>query len=327
MSFGSRVMLSKFLTAGCRSFLADGSSGIRVGALPLTQVQACRRKMKDVDLPVVFGVGAKAGKYRRIVHFPEEYTIRPLDVTNLGGRDPASGRVVVKGIGGGIKRKYHWIEWKRIGPKEGPPLEERVLEIMIDWCRTARIALVGSGNQLKYILATENMKPGDIIRTSMAIPRIPVLAKEGDAYPLGALQMGTVVNNVEMFAGNGGFFVHAAGTCATLLRRIGDFIVIRLPSGKEVALPQENMATVGRLSNVEHSSIPVGSAQRNRELGNRPRSGLWQRKTGRFGRKIHPPSPLQFIVPKDKIEPEVMKLTLNNDGYFTQKLQAHLSIV
>lgn len=59
--------------------------------------------------------------YRRIVHYPKEYTVQPLEVTNLAGRDPVSGRLVVKGIGGGIKHKYHWIEWKRIGPKEGPP--------------------------------------------------------------------------------------------------------------------------------------------------------------------------------------------------------------
>lgn len=59
--------------------------------------------------------------FRRIVHYPEEYTVKPLAVTNLGGRDPVSGRLVAKGIGGGIKHKYHWISWKREGPSEGPP--------------------------------------------------------------------------------------------------------------------------------------------------------------------------------------------------------------
>ncbi|KAK9881196.1 hypothetical protein WA026_014543 [Henosepilachna vigintioctopunctata] len=73
------------------------------------------------------------------------------------------------------------------GPKEGPPLEERVIKIIKDGCRTANVALVASGSNLRYILATENMKAGDIIKTSCHIPRIPVRANEGDAYPLGAL--------------------------------------------------------------------------------------------------------------------------------------------
>lgn len=111
--------------------------------------------------------------YRRIVHFPEDYTVKPLNVTNLGGRDPISGRLVAKGIGGGIKHKYHWINWKREGPSEGPPQIEKVIKIIKDGCRTAHIALVAVGDQLKYILATENMKAGDVIRTSCHIPRIP----------------------------------------------------------------------------------------------------------------------------------------------------------
>lgn len=72
-----------------------------------------------------------------------------------------------------MKYKYHWIEWKRKGPKEGPPLVEKVVSIMEDWCRTSFIALVASGKHMKYYLATENMKPGDLIKTSMHIPRIP----------------------------------------------------------------------------------------------------------------------------------------------------------
>lgn len=117
--------------------------------------------------------GVKGKSYRRIVHFPEKYTVKPLDVTNLAGRDPVTGRVVCKGIGGGIKHKYHWIDWIRSGPKEGPPQEEKVVRIIKDGCRTAHVALVAVGDRLKYILATENMKPGDIIRTSCHIPRIP----------------------------------------------------------------------------------------------------------------------------------------------------------
>lgn len=111
--------------------------------------------------------------FRRIVHYPEEYTVEPLKVTNLAGRDPVTGRLVAKGIGGGIKYKYHWIKWVRDGPKEGPPQVEKVIDVIFDGCRTAKVALVAVGNELKYILATENMKPGDLIKTSRYIPRIP----------------------------------------------------------------------------------------------------------------------------------------------------------
>lgn len=250
--------------------------------------------------------------FRRIVHYPEEYTVKPLAVTNLGGRDPVSGRLVAKGIGGGIKHKYHWISWKREGPSEGPPQEERVVKILKDGCRTAYVALVACGDQLKYILATENMKPGDIIRTSMHIPRIPVRPHEGDAYPLGALPLGTQVHNIEKYPGGGGILVHAAGTYATIVRRTTDHkIVVQLPSKLEYCLPQNCMCTVGRLSNVEHGKTPIGSAQKNRELGNRPRSGLWKRKSGIHGRKIRPPKPMRIIASGAQKNEESIQLSLS----------------
>jgi len=213
-----------------------------------------------------------------------------------------SGRVVVKGIGGGVKHKYHWIKWIRDGPKDlsEPPKEERVLEIFKDGCRTSEVALVSSGRELKYILATQNMKPGDIIRTHQGIPRSHVRPSEGDAYPLGALPIGTAVNCVEKYPGLGGFLIHAAGTCGTILRQDGDRVIIQMPSKKRFSLHETCMATVGRLSNVKHNSILLGTPQKNRELGNRPRSGLWQRKTGRFGRKIKPPAPIRTIDSKSK---------------------------
>lgn len=111
--------------------------------------------------------------FRRIVHYPDEYTVKPLEVTNLAGRDPETGRVVAKGIGGGIKHKYHWVQFERDGPKEGPPQIEKVIDVIFDGCRTAKVALVAVGDQLKYIIASENMKPGDLIKSSRFIPRIP----------------------------------------------------------------------------------------------------------------------------------------------------------
>lgn len=134
---------------------------------------------------------------------------------------------------------------------------------------------------------------------------------EGDAYPLGALPQGTQINCVEKYPGLGGFLVHSAGTYATVVRKApNDRVIIQLPSKKEFSLPQECMCTVGRLGNIEHGSTPIGSAQRNRELGNRPRSGWWQRKTGRHGRKIRPLPPVRVINMSKGKTAEVIQLTL-----------------
>lgn len=118
----------------------------RVSAQIPLQIAKRTGAYHPVELPKP-GVGNKA--YRRIVHYPENYTIQPLKVTNLAGRDPESGRLVAKGIGGGIKHKYHWIDWKRHGPKEGPPLVEKVLDIIVDGCRTGHVALIGQGDNLR----------------------------------------------------------------------------------------------------------------------------------------------------------------------------------
>ncbi|KAJ8962138.1 hypothetical protein NQ318_018095 [Aromia moschata] len=279
----------------------------RCGQYPFSKILGgVRYKIRYVEKPQI----GNGKSFRRIVHYPTDYTVKPLNVTNLGGRDPKSGRLVVKGIGGGIKHKYHWIDWKRVGPSEGPPQVERVIKIIKDGCRTAFVALVAYEDKLKYILATENMKAGDLIRTSCYIPRIPVRPNEGDAYPLGALPVGTQVHCVEMYPGMGGNLIHAAGTYATIVRKAPDnHVVITMPSKREFSLPATCMCTVGRLSNVEHSSTPIGSAQKNRELGNRPRSGLWQRKKGIHGRKLRKPPPLRTIKALEKDNTETIVLT------------------
>lgn len=225
-----------------------------------------------------------------------------------------------------------------------------------DGCRTAFVALVAVGDELKYILATEKMKAGDIIRTSRVIPRNPgrfflfkwvdnqslnffylaiifiVRASEGDAWPLGALPVNTKVHCVEQNPGLPKHMIHAAGTYGTILRKFDDYVVVQLPSKRELAFKNICMATVGkwlmisdliissdvlsyiiwkkhffwysgRISNIEHGTTHVGSPNRNRELGNRPRSGLWQRKTGRHGRKIKRLPPMR-IYPEPKARPE-----------------------
>lgn len=248
--------------------------------------------------------------YRRVVHYPDRYTVEPLKVTNLAGRDPATGRLIAKGIGGGIKHKFHWIKWVRDGPLEGPPQIEKVIDVIDDGCRTAKVALVAVGTELKYILATENMKAGDLIKSSRLIPRIPVRASEGDAYPLGALQIGTQIHCLEKYPDQPCHLIHSAGTYGTILRKFGDLVVVQLPSKQEFAFKQTCMATVGRVSNIYHNKTPIGSAQKNRELGNRPRSGLWHRKDGRHGRKIRRLPPMRVISPPAEPVLEPVRFTV-----------------
>lgn len=148
-------------------------------AVPQSVIQS-RTIYKFVEKPKP-GLG-KA--YRRIIHYPEKYTVKPLEVTNLAGRDPVTRRLVAKGIGGGIKHKYHWIKWNRDGPAEGPPQVEKVIDVIFDGCRTAKVALVAVNDEMKYIIATENMKAGDLIKTSRFIPRIPGNLKDSKAKKL-----------------------------------------------------------------------------------------------------------------------------------------------
>ena len=139
-----------------------------------------------------------------------------------------------------------------------------------------------------------------------------VRPKEGDAHPLGALPLGTRICCVEQRPGQGATFAINAGTSALLLRKVGDRCVVQLASKTELALRQECMATVGQVSNPEHSSIPIGSPNRLRWLGYRPRSGLWHRKDGRFGRKIYPVRPAKEVPDHIAKPPKEMKLTVKN---------------
>jgi len=104
-------------------------------------------------------------------------------------------------------------------------------------------------------------------------------------------------------------FITSAGTYGTILRKFGEHVVVQVASKKEFAFHQTCMATVGRVSNISHNKIPVGSATRKRELGYRPRSGLWKRKTGHHGRKIRRLPPMRIVSGLPKPEPEVIKLT------------------
>ncbi|XP_020652518.3 large ribosomal subunit protein uL2m [Pogona vitticeps] len=227
-----------------------------------------------------------------------KYTIKPIPKKKTAGRDH-TGRITILGLGGGSRQCYRMIDFKRLSYPEGAEtdfFEEKVIQVRYDPCRSAHIALVAGGKRKRWIIATENMQAGDIIKTSGKISRMSVMAKEGDAYPLGALPIGTLINNVESHPGKGAQYIRAAGTCGVLIRKANGTAIIQLPSKRQMQVLDTCVATVGRVSNVEHNKRKLGKAGRNRWLGHRPRSGRWHRKGGHAGRKIKPLPPMKSYV-------------------------------
>eukprot|EP00920_Eleutheroschizon_duboscqi_P029484 GHVT01071606.1.p1 GENE.GHVT01071606.1~~GHVT01071606.1.p1 ORF type:complete len:261 (-),score=-8.58 GHVT01071606.1:58-756(-) len=193
------------------------------------------------------------------------------------------------------------VDWTRIKPEDGRILKEKVYEVFYDQNRSAHLALVASGDKKRYIIATSNMKPGDIIESSSVLTKSAVLPQEGNAYPVGSLPVGTLINNVERLPYDGSKLARSAGVSAQLLRKTDDGnCIIRLPSKQEVSVPATCIATVGRVSNVDHDKRVMGKAGANRWLGIRPSSGRWHRKTGRFGLKIKPAKKLKTYSGKSK---------------------------
>lgn len=225
-----------------------------------------------------------------------EYTTDPLPFPKTGCRGP-NGRIWNHRRAGGLKRNFYMIDFNRLGgtisAPQGDVLIEKIDKIMSDPNRSAQIALVASGEHKRYIIATENMQEGDVVKSSQIVSRSPIRPEDGDSHPLGSLPLGTLVCCVEKYPGDGGKLARSAGVTALLLRRQDDKCVIRLPSKREVQVSSQCMATVGRVSNIDHNKRVIGKAGVKRQLGFKPHSGRWHRKTGRFGRKIHPPAPLR----------------------------------
>ncbi|NXU43728.1 RM02 protein, partial [Drymodes brunneopygia] len=209
-----------------------------------------------------------------------KYTVRPVGMKKTGGRDHTGEcGVRARPRAGAVAPAV-----APCSPPAGCP------------CRSADIALVAGGNRKRWIIATENMQPGDSITNSPHIGRIAVSASEGDAYPLGALPVGTLICNLESHPGKGAQYIRAAGTCGVLLRKVNGTAIVQLPSKRHIQVLETCVATVGRVSNVNHNKRVIGKAGRNRWLGKRPHTGLWHRKGGWAGRKIRPLPPMKSYV-------------------------------
>jgi large subunit ribosomal protein L2 len=172
------------------------------------------------------------------------------------------GRITIRHKGGGHKRLYRLIDFKR----SKYTIEGTVKAIEYDPNRNANIALVSyQDGEKRYILHPENLKIGDSILAGKDSP-----ATVGNALPLDNIPLGAEVHNIELFPGKGGQLVRAAGTCARILAKENNFVVLRL-SSKEIRLfKKECFATVGRVSNSDFYNVVLGKAGRNRWLGNRP---------------------------------------------------------
>jgi len=190
---------------------------------------------------------------------PERSLIEPLK--KWAGRN-AYGRVTVRHRGGGNKRYYRIIDFKR--NKRGIPA--KVAAIEYDPNRTARIALLHyADGEKRYIIAPLGLKVGD---TVMAGPEAEI--RPGNAMPIASIPTGTMIHNIELYPGRGGQLVRSAGSSAQLLAKEGDYAHIRLPSGEVRLVRTECYATIGQVGNVEHSNIKIGKAGRKRHMGIRP---------------------------------------------------------
>lgn len=190
---------------------------------------------------------------------PEKSLVKPL--TKSGGRNN-QGRISVRHRGGGAKRRLRIIDFRR--DKLGVP--GRVMSVEYDPNRSARIALIQyKDGEKRYMICPVGLKVGD---TVMSGPAAEI--KPGNALPLRSIPSGTMVHNLELHKGKGAQLVRGAGGSAQLLAREGDYAMVRLPSGEVRRIFAECMATVGQVSNVEHSQINLGRAGRKRLMGRRP---------------------------------------------------------
>uniref|UniRef100_A0A0N4ZKV4 Ribosomal_L2_C domain-containing protein n=1 Tax=Parastrongyloides trichosuri TaxID=131310 RepID=A0A0N4ZKV4_PARTI len=242
-----------------------------------------------------------------------EYTHKPLRVNKLGGRNPETGRKVNQHIGGGTKFDYFMIDFHRRGPTTPDEVyEERILEVRRDPNRSSYIALIAGKKGKRWILATENMKAGQIITTSCYIPPNPIIGVEGCSYPLGALAVGSFINSVERFpTSDSEPFITAAGSCGQVMRHQGDYVIIKLPHKHEFALHKECMATVGKLSNNEFHSLQYGSAQMHRRFGYKMASGLFHKKDGYCGRKVRALPPVKTLEKPTEEPPKNYRFSLS----------------
>ncbi|MCE5285004.1 MAG: 50S ribosomal protein L2 [Pelosinus sp.] len=209
---------------------------------------------------------APSRRFMTVASFEEITTNKPERslverLYNHAGRND-QGRLTVRHQGGGHKRLYRIIDFKRT--KDGVPA--KVATIEYDPNRSARIALLNyADGEKRYILAPNGLKVGDTIESGAAAD-----IKVGNALPLINIPVGTMVHNIELKIGKGGQMVRSAGASAQLMAKEGSHALLRLPSGELRKVHVNCRATIGQVSNLEHENITIGKAGRSRWMGIRP---------------------------------------------------------
>jgi len=192
---------------------------------------------------------------------PEKSLLAPIKKS--GGRNN-QGRTTMKYIGGGHKRRYRMIDFKR----NKPGIAGEVLTVEYDPNRSAFICLVQyTDSEKRYIIAPSGIKVGQKIEQGSGVP-----PEIGNALPLLEMPLGSLIHNIEMAPGQGGRICRSAGSYAQLMAKEGKYVAIKLPSGESRFILGSCMATIGSVSNSEHSQEIKGKAGRSRWLGRRPRT-------------------------------------------------------
>lgn len=183
------------------------------------------------------------------------------DLKSSGGRNN-HGRITVRHRGGGAKRKYRIIDFKR--NKDGVPA--KVATIEYDPNRSANIALLHyADGEKRYIIAPQDLKVGDTIVSGTGAD-----IKPGNALKLSEIPVGTTIHNIELYPGKGAQLARSAGNMAQLMAKENGMALLRLPSGELRNVPADCMATIGIVSNPEHENVNLGKAGRKRHMGWRP---------------------------------------------------------
>jgi len=191
---------------------------------------------------------------------PERRLLAPAPKS--GGRN-ALGRITVRHRGGGHKRQYRIVDFRR----DKDHIPARVAAIEYDPNRSARLALLHyADGEKRYILAPLGLKVGDTVVSGEGVD-----IRTGNALPLAQIPLGTLVHNVELKPGKGGQLARSAGACAQLMAREGDLALLKLSSGEIRYVHAACRATIGQVGNLDHENISIGKAGRSRWLGRRPR--------------------------------------------------------
>lgn len=190
---------------------------------------------------------------------PEKSLTEPLK--KHAGRNNR-GRITSRHRGGGNKRFYRIIDFKR----NKPDVPARVAAIEYDPNRSSRIALLFyADGEKRYILAPLGVRVGDTVVSGESVP-----VRTGNAMPLRNIPTGTQVHNIELYPGKGGQLCRSAGTSAQLMAKVNDYAQLRMPSGEVRMVHLSCMATLGQVGNVDHENIEIGKAGRSRHMGKRP---------------------------------------------------------